>query len=78
MQQFFGIMLSALYEINEIQDISKHSLIYEALKKFEEEQKQAVLHKSLYLSLVFQGVSPVSEDFEEEILNLNLQVVAFK
>ena len=75
LQQFFGIMIAALYQINEIESLLKHSVIYEALQHEEEEQEADLLHHSLYLSLVFKGVSPVSKDFEEQILNVNLQVI---
>ena len=78
MQQFFGIMIAALYEINDSESILKHSVIYGALQQENEEQEGDILHHALYLSLAFKGVSPILKDFEEQILNLNLQVTYLK
>ena len=76
LQQFFGTLISALYDVKESDNIHKHYTIYDEMQKIEDEEiENTIMGKAFSVSLEIVGKTHKRHSFEKEALQLNIQVV---
>ena len=73
MQQFFGIMISALYKLKDTEHKLKHFVVYEEVNR----KGPNILQHAFQRSLEFNSKSPVIGNYEEKVLKKSLQVLLF-
>ena len=75
LQHFFGILISALYDVKEPENIHKHYTIDEEMQHLENDQNyKNIMENAFSVSLEFVGRTHKKRSFEAEALKLNIQV----